>query len=441
MINKRWVPSRFNVVTKTDNEELLIYNSYTGAIAAFSVTEKQEVLSLLKRKGVESLSQLGTILEAEGFLVSSEIDEKQRAQFLHQSLHRTDMMHLIIMPTEACNFRCTYCYESFPRGNMSGEVLAGLKKFVETKAGQLSNLMVSWFGGEPLLALDEITSLSKSFLETARNHQVDYKAEMATNGYYLTEDTCRKLLALEVRQFMVTIDGSEVIHDQRRKLVNGKGTFKTIIHNLKQLKNIDDQFEVFIRINFDESNLNNIPSFIASLSEFFQGDKRFQVFCRPVGRWGGENDENIPVCDRQTSDIKIWEFTEHSLSNGLAMSSQIESALMPTGSVCYAAKPHSLVVGSNGQLYKCTLAFDQEFNQVGQLAGDGTATLNFDKIAAWTLSGEEKDEHCQSCFYRPACQGNHCPLYRIQTGKRPCPFEKRQIKKVLQLLWKSYDNP
>jgi uncharacterized protein len=61
--------------------------------------------------------------------------------------------------------------------------------------------------------------------------------------------------------------------------------------------------------------------------------------------------------------------------------------------------------------------------------------LDLDKMALWTTSGEETDAQCQSCFFRPACQGNHCPLYRMRTGNRPCSYEKRQIKRTLRTLW------
>ncbi|MNP18518.1 hypothetical protein D3C76_1110030 [compost metagenome] len=110
---------------------------------------------------------------------------------------------------------------------------------------------------------------------------------------------------------------------------------------------------------------------------------------------------------------------------------------MPSGAVCYAAKPNSLVIGSDGKLYKCSIALDDENNQLGQLHADGSMELDTEKVARWTDSGEEQDAVCKACFFRPACQGNHCPLYRIRTGKRPCPHEKRKIKQVLHLLWKN----
>ncbi|MFV9510433.1 radical SAM protein [Tepidibacillus sp. LV47] len=436
---KRYVPSRFNAIAHTDNNGLVLYNSYTGAIASFSEEEKGEILLALKREGIKGeLSDPLKRLVESGFLVPDHVNEDMRAKFLHQSLHRTDQMHLVLFPTEECNFRCTYCYETFPRGKMDDDTIEGLKKYVEQNASRLNLLSISWLGGEPLLAIDVIEELSKSFLDTVEKYGIDYTADISTNGYFLTDDVFKKLLNWKIRRFMITIDGLEPIHDQRRHLLGGGKTFSRIIDHLKNIKDSNEEFEITIRVNFDENNLPAMPELISFLSEHFSEDKRFGIFFRPVGRWGGVNDDQIPVCMNGRRDEKIWELTKLSLEKGLKMSSIIENSLLPTGSVCYAAKPYSLVVGSNGKLYKCSIAFEDEKNQIGQIYRDGSIKIDYDKFAFWVTSGEENDSVCQSCFYRPACQGNHCPLYRMRTGLRPCSYEKRRIKKVLNLIWKSY---
>jgi uncharacterized protein len=438
MLENQWVPSRFNVVSSTDDGEVILFNSFTGAIATF--TKDEDVLSVLRKKGVkgELPVNLKPLVES-GFLVSSSVNEDIRAQFLHQSLHRTDLMHLVVMPTEACNFRCTYCYQTFPRGTMKQEVRDGLKQLIEQKGRNLQHLTISWFGGEPILAFDVIKELSESIIHSADRHGFEYSAEMATNGFGLTLERFRSLLRWNVRRFMITLDGLEDMHDSRRFLTGGGKTFQQIIQNLIEIRSTKEDFEIYIRVNFDEGNLSGIPEFLAYLGGLFAGDSRFQTFCRPVGRWGGSNDGDLPICDNRTAESKIWEFTEQGLAKGLGMSSIIESFLTPTGSICYAAKPHSFVIGADGCLYKCTCSFEEEFNHVGSLLPDGSLDINYDKLALWVTSGEEKDEGCRSCFYRPACQGNHCPLYRMRTGKRPCPYEKRKIKKVLNLIWKQHN--
>ncbi|MGP3562249.1 radical SAM protein [Geobacillus sp. BK01] len=431
----KWIPSRFNAMAQTKQGELILYNSYTGAIGAVAEDEKAAVLKALKRTGIDrELSPVEQTLVECGFLVAENVDEKRRAQFLHQSLHRTDVMHLVILPTEACNFRCVYCYQDFSRGQMKREVIDGLKRFLTETIPRLTHLTVSWFGGEPLLAIDVIEEISTVIIEQTKRYGVTYQADMSTNGYGLSKETMRRLLRCEVTRLMVTLDGSKDVHDARRVLANQGPTYETILGHLRDIQTLDDSFEVDIRVNFDEDNLERIPSFLDELACYFAGDRRFQLFCRPVGRWGGANDERLPVCDHRTAEVKIWELTEYGIKKGLSMSSMVESMLMPSGAVCYAAKPHSFVIGADGQVYKCTCAFDEEYNRIGRLHADGTMDVDMDKLALWVTSGEETDEQCQACFFRPACQGNHCPLYRLRTGKRPCPHEKRKIKEVLRLI-------
>ncbi|MBP3041922.1 SPASM domain-containing protein, partial [Bacillaceae bacterium Marseille-Q3522] len=96
------------------------------------------------------------------------------------------------------------------------------------------------------------------------------------------------------------------------------------------------------------------------------------------------------------------------------------------------------VIGSDGTIYKCTVALDSDFNKVGQLLEDGSMKLNSDLMALWITSDETADESCQKCFFRPSCQGAACPKIRIEKGKKPCPPDKIHIKDVMKLAWKQY---
>ncbi|MEK3872936.1 MULTISPECIES: radical SAM/SPASM domain-containing protein [unclassified Paenibacillus] len=433
----QWKASRFNAQSETDDGGLMLYNSYTGAIASFSSAERNDVLEWLAPAAPvpEPAPPLVDGLIEQGFLVRSDVDEMRRAMFLHHSMHAQDAMHLVLLVTEACNFRCTYCYESFPRASMREEVIRGLEAYMAERAKTLKQLTVSWHGGEPLLVPHIIERLSNSFIEACGQNGAAYGAEMSTNGYYLTRDRLEQMLDLHVRRFMVTLDGEGEIHDSRRGLNGGGGTYRTIVDNLLSLKQVDRPFEINLRVNFDNGNLGAVSRFIPVLRELFADDPRFKVYFRPVGCMGGENDLNLPVCDERTKDRAIWELNEQAIAEGLQVSSFISDILLPTGAVCYAAKPNSLIAGSDGMLYKCSVALEQDNNRLGRIHEDGTLDLDYDKLALWTTSGEETDEKCQACFFRPACQGNHCPLYRMRTGNRPCSYEKRQIKKTLRTIW------
>ena len=71
MKNKNsYVPSRFNALSHTDDNGVVLFNSYTGGIAHFSDEEKEAVLSSIKRAGTESLeNEIQKDLYNNGFLV------------------------------------------------------------------------------------------------------------------------------------------------------------------------------------------------------------------------------------------------------------------------------------------------------------------------------------------------------------------------------------
>src|SRR5436853_5308192 len=51
---------------------------------------------------------------------------------LEQLRHfRSNYLDLIILPTEACNFRCTYCYETFENKKMPRPVVTGIKSLID----------------------------------------------------------------------------------------------------------------------------------------------------------------------------------------------------------------------------------------------------------------------------------------------------------------------
>ena len=55
---------------------------------------------------------------------------------------------------------------------------------------------------------------------------------LITNGYFFTPEVVEKLVEAKISEIQITLDGFRETHDIRRPLINGKGTFDTIIKNL-----------------------------------------------------------------------------------------------------------------------------------------------------------------------------------------------------------------
>lgn len=156
----RYRPSRYTAITTSDTGDLVLYNSVTGAVGTVPSARENEVRSLLHRQATPVAQQNGLVPDfiEGGFLVEEGTDEVG-AVAAHRVMQKTstDGLSLIILPTESCNLRCTYCYESFEHGTMPPSVREGLKTFVSQRICDFDTLTVQWFGGEPTMALDVVT--------------------------------------------------------------------------------------------------------------------------------------------------------------------------------------------------------------------------------------------------------------------------------------------
>ncbi len=431
-----WVLSRFNFWARSEDGGLLIYNSLSGAFVQLWDADA-ELVADLKEHSRQVIEPRGVLaaLTSQGILVRTTSDELRRATLLHESRFRQrDQLHLILMPTEQCNFRCVYCYEEFKLGRMPADVIDSIVNLVQCRAADLRYVSVNWFGGEPLIAADIVEGLSRRLIALCDEAGIEYSAGMTTNGYLLNREKAEMCRTARISDFQVTLDGVPESHNRQRLLAGGGETFDTILDNLRLLRDRADEFRVNVRVNFAPAGVVRIPEFLRSLADEFGGDPRFRVLFRPVGRWGGENDHNVSICDRSAGEDHEIEFTKLAAEAGFHLEAW-RDALKPFGSSCYAADPRSFVIGSDGTVYKCTVAFQDPRNRIGKIALDGSLNIDEDLHSLWTSSGEEVDQDCQQCGFRPACQGNHCPLERLNNdGQKTCPSVKRNMETYLPVL-------
>lgn len=303
------------------------------------------------------------------------------------------MLHLILFPTEACNCRCVYCYETYRHGRMDTATITGVKNLLHARIPELDHLHVSWFGGEPLLALDIIEELSEHIhQEIADTPGCHFQADVTTNAYLLSLPTFTRLSRCKVGLYQISFDGPQELHDQKRILADGGGTFDRIWSNLLALKETNDDVSFLIRLHLDRVNYPHLYAFLDQYNQAFQDDHRFRLFIRPLSRLGGPHDAILPVFDEQEGQQATRELARYAASHNIP-----NKTLHDFPTMCYAAKLNSFVVRANGDINKCTVSLDHECNKVGVVRKNGTLRLDKKRLFQWVRgieSGNERELLC-----------------------------------------------
>lgn len=434
---EKYKPSRFNAHTDEPDGTLILYNSLTGRSIGVIGETAAYVRTLLSKQGFSGpLSAVGEYLFNEGYIVEESGDEIGKWDVTYsQEQFRSDILQLILLSSEECNFRCIYCSQEFKRGAMAPWVRTGVRKFVEERITKLRGLEITWFGGEPMLGYEVIEELAPFFRDLANHHGVAYESRMTTNAYLLSPERSRKMVEWGITSYQITIDGTALQHDSHRPLRRGGRTYQTIIDNIIAMRNLEYAFSIRLRVNFDKTNVDKLTPLFESLRDLVGSDPRYVLAFHPVGRWGGPHDQELDICGTKESFIHQRRLREEARSFGLSTEPIYDQLIPRPQNVCYAARPYSYIIGADGKVMKCTVALDTEpKNIVGKITEAGVLKLNLDRFAKWVKPYYVSDSVCRECFFVPVCQGASCPLPRVVGTERPCPPVKENIRLALNEL-------
>lgn len=428
-------PSRYNRWITHPGSSRLLFNSRSAALVEIE-PESVDIISRLlatpesaandtEREYVENLVY-------GKFLVPDEIDE-----LAHLKAHNREQrfisptFFLTIAPTLACNFACAYCYESTGGKPMDTKTELQLLSFADRRLPHSPNMLVTWFGGEPTLCLDTVLRIQQGLTDMAAAHNVKMEpAAIITNGYKLTGQVSEQLVQVGITSAQVTIDGPRQLHDQRRPLRTGGGTFARIMQNLAEAAGI---IRITIRVNVDPDSIDIAHQVMSDLNDRGLLSK-VSVYFAPVDPSEGVCADIVGRCFSSAqfarAQVRLY---EKLLESGFAC---IDYPSLAPGGHCGADSANAWVVGPNGLLFKCweELSLSPD-NSVGSLACDELTPgqqANLDRYYAWDPF--EKSA-CTACEVLPICMGG-CPIQgmRIHSPKTgACSSWKYNLGDMLKL--------
>lgn len=419
------------------DNDLYLVDYYYGDINKISNINKTNLGSineLIPRFTDETLNELincGMIVDNTDVDFSQITLKSLQKEFFAQK----NYLHVILLPTENCNFRCTYCFETFNSRRMSVETIKAVKKYIANKINDYEGIFVEWFGGEPLLEIPTIIDICKYTKQLCDIYSKDYFSHITTNGYLLNIKNATTLIDAGVNSFTITLDGEANTHDKTRVLRNGEGTFYKIFKNIIDLSKSQLDFKLKFRCNLTKDNIKSIDSLIDLISSFASTDCRMNdINIRPVFNYDGMLSDTDMILERNIGLKHVYSLLKKSSELNLHDKS-ISFNFELGGCVCYAGEIDTFIIGADGALMKCSLELrNNPYNIVGQLLPNGTLEINHRLNDMWCNKECEIPSKCETCPRLASCMGNACPKVRLTEKKVACPDALEQLHQSLELL-------
>lgn len=433
--------SRYNIQIPLLDGGALLYNSAHGNFQRLTAAEVT-ALGQIEAGGLDQASpQQVEELRNNGFVIHPDVDELAILRRDYEA-HRFDYnaMTMTLAPTMACNFGCDYCFQGAnkPSETMSMKVQDAVIDFVERAAeGGLKSLGVAWYGGEPLLRVPIIESLSDRLMAVCDQNHVKYGAMVVTNAYKLDLATARSLHKRRVSSIQITLDGTPEYHDTRRYLLGGKGSFERILKNLQEI--VDEvPIQYVIRVNIDARNRHDIHKLIDYMAELGLGHRNnLGMYFAPVEAIteGCHNVSDVTMTKGMYGTLEA-ELHQHGYRAGL-----VGLSTPPRfHGVCGAVKPQGLVVLPTGDLHKCWDTVSYPEKRAGSIF-EPDEFVKSEVSLQWLKWTPFENNSCRNCKILPNCAGAcaykfvYPDLTRGEAATLPCPSWKYNIKE--RLLWKA----
>lgn len=408
-----------------------------------TVVVSESLWSELRAGNVDATTDPDIMLRLAGAEILVTDDEDELQTILDQNklaVENERTLSYTLQPGADCQLGCHYCGQEHRKVFMSGQeqdlVLDRIRAAVESRSLELDTLAITWYGGEPLMALKEIRRMSVALQVIAADNDLTYLADIITNGVSLTPSIATELISeLGVSRFQITVDGPAQVHDQRRVTKKGGATFDRIFSNIVKAVQTDAFISgnciLNLRCNVDAENAPYVDQLIDLVIE--AGIQKYVLMSfAPVTDWGEVKGSENGLVRSDFARLEIrW------LSKLMRHDFQVQLLPRRRFGACMVVNPASEVIDAYGQVYSCwEMPYTKTYQDVVEVRlpfptlspyGETGGKTEDNKSMGWKLRNWHdeilNDEYgCTKCEFLPVC-GGACPKSWIE-GKPPCPSFK-----------------
>jgi uncharacterized protein len=435
--------SRYNIFSKIkDSDNYFIINLLNGSADILTPEEAGKIDSV--QKGIDITDKgFARELSNKGYLADSAEETKLYRQKYLDFIDSRDKeeIQLFFITNYSCNFDCSYCYQdqyNNPNQELSTEVIDSFFRYIQSDfAGREKYITV--FGGEPLLNSPKQKANINYLLEKSKEAGLDVC--FVTNGYTL-EEYIPLLKRASIREIQVTLDGTEEVHNRRRFLKSGEGTFGKIVRGIDSC--LENHLSVNLRMVLDKGNIDNLPDLVQLAID--RGWTKSPYFKTQVGRnyelhhCQSANDKlfsRISMFERIFELVKlhphILQFYKpaYSVTKFLSENGSLPEPLFDS---CPACKTE-WAFDYTGKIYPCTATVGKSEETLGSFYP--AVTKNTRLIEDWERRDITSIEECRECSSQLACGGGCGSVAKNNTGKI-CSTDCRPVKDLMELGFSGY---
>lgn len=318
---------------------------------------------------------------------------------------------LTINPTLDCNFCCWYCYENHAnKRKMDDDDVRKIVRYIQKIYAKDSTKAINlgFFGGEPLLCFKIIKKITNEVEKISWLYGKSYTTSMTSNAYFLNEKVIDFFKAHHIQSIQITLDGNKERHDKVRFNAGGKGSYDTIVGNIKCALN--KGINILVRFNISENtnlDINRVLKEFCNLNERAKSHLTFAI-------------------------QKVWQAPEAVYDTISGIANKIKNIGYKCQTInvlfnplwpctCYADKSQHVVINPGGKIYGCTARDFTEENVEGQLLEDGSIVFNNLRSKRLSQSPFNNSE-CRRCPILPICIGGCKQRMFEQKEKDKCFF-------------------
>lgn len=356
-------------------------------------------------------------------------------------LSRRQIKALCLNVAHACNMKCSYCFASQGDFGMNAclmtlETAKQAMDFLMQKSGDIKNLEVDFFGGEPLLVAPMLKELVKYGRELEKTWNKHINFTLTTNALLLDEDIIQFILD-EKLGVILSLDGRPETNDRHRILNDGSGSYDIIVPKIKKM--VDSQpLSYYVRGTFSKKNLD----FSRDLQHIVELGFDSVSLEPAVGEDNGFSiqEEDLPEVlqeyERLTELLREYQQAGNPVDFfHFNLDLQKGPCLAKRVSGCGAGMEY-LVITPTGDIYPC----HQFVGEAGFLMGNiATASIDDEIRTKFARNHLQNKAECRACWARYFCGGGcHANAYHSNgdisiPSQVSCAMHRKRIEGAIYL--------